>query len=297
MKYRFMDDRRAQWPLSAMCRALVVSRQGYHQWKHRTPSTRAQRNTRLTKRIRDVFVQSRSTYGSPRMLCVLRNDGEVISKKTVERLMRNASLHASQKRRFRPTTDSSQTHAPAPNLLQRSFNITQIDRVWVSDFTELPCRNGKAYAVAIMDLCSRRILGITVSYCMQTRTLINALDQACSVRGTLPSASIVFHSDRGSQYNAGEFRIELAKRNFVQSMSGKGNCYDNAPMESFWARMKTELKQEMIFDDLRHARTAIMQWVHLFYNRQRLHSGINNMTPLQFEQQLFSQQRDQPTCQ
>lgn len=286
-----MDERRARWPLMAMVRALQVTRQGYYAWKRRVPSQRALRQQRLQAQISDVFEQTNGTYGSPRITRALRKGGEVVTRKTVERVMRKAGMRVTPKRRYRPTTDSSQTAAPAPNLLQRSFAVQQINRVWVSDFTELPCRNGKAYAVAIMDLCSRRILGITVSCTMQTTTLLHALDQACQIRGMLPEEPLIFHSDRGSQFNADKFRTELAKRNIQQSMSGVGNCYDNAPMESFWSRMKAELKQHMLFDDLRHARATVYQWVHLFYNRKRLHSALNYMAPVEFEQQLKKQLR------
>ncbi len=297
MRYRFIHGHRATWSLSVMCRALDVSRQGYHAWRHRRPSARFVRHQRLIEQMRSAYEQSSGTYGSPRMTRVLRNNGEVVSRKTVEKLMRMSGLRATRKRRYRPTTDSSRTLAPAPNLLQRAFAVATTDRVWVSDFTELPCRNGKAYAVAIMDLCSRRILGIVVSHSMQTRTLLQALDDACRIRRTLPSEPVIFHSDQGSQYNADIFRTELAKRNFQQSMSQRGNCYDNAPMESFWARMKTELRHEMLFDDLRHARSTVYRWVHLFYNRQRLHSGIGHMTPVQFEERLSLQPTDRTHCQ
>lgn len=288
MKYRFMHDHRAKWPLLAMARALQVTRQGYYAWTKRTPSQRTLRAQQLLTQITEVFEQSNGTYGSPRMTHALRSRGHVVTRKTVERSMRKAHLRATQKRRYRPTTDSSNTLAPAPNLLQRSFDVKQIDRVWVSDFTELPCRNGKAYAVAIMDLCSRRILGITVSYTMQTSTLMQALDQACKLRGKLPEDPLIFHSDRGSQFNADRFRTELAKRNIQQSMSGVGNCYDNASMESFWSRMKSELRQHMLFDDLKHARSTVYKWVHLFYNRKRLHSSLNFMSPVDFEKHLHS---------
>ena len=223
------------------------------------------------------------------MTMQLRKDGHIVTHKTVEKIMSQSGFRASQKRRIRPTTDSSKTLAPAPNILQRAFDVKELDRVWVSDFTELPCRNGKAYAVAVMDLCSRRILGITVSYSMQTRMLIDALDQACRTRRKLPEDPLVFHSDRGSQYNADTFKTELAKRNIVQSMSGVGNCYDNASIESFWSRMKDELRGEMLFDDVRHARTTVYKWVHLFYNRKRLHSSLNFMSPIEFEEHNFSQ--------
>jgi len=252
-------------------------------------------NGRLIEHMRSVHEQSNGTYGSPRM--TLRNSGEVVTRKTVEKLMRRSGLQATRKRRYRPTTDSTHTLAPAPNLLQRAFVVKDTDRVWVSDFTELPCRNGKAYAVAIMDLCSRRILGMVVSHTMQTKALLRALDDACRTRRTLPSEPVIFHSDQGSQYNADIFRTELAKRNFQQSMSGRGNCYDNAPMESFWARMKTEPGRPLLFDDLRDARSTVYRWVHLFYNRLRLHSGIGLMTPVQFEQQLAVQPNDRTHCQ
>jgi putative transposase len=275
-----------------MTRALQVSRQGYYSWKRRTPSQTAQRRAMLLEKMKEIFEASNGSYGSPRITRELRRDGIVVTCKTVETLMRSVGLSATQKRRFRPTTDSSKTLAPAPNLLQRAFDVERTDQVWVSDFTELPCRNGKAYAVAIMDLCSRRILGVTVSYSMQTQTLINALDQACKVRKHLPEDPLIFHSDRGSQYNADKFRLELAKRNIQQSMSGVGNCYDNAPMESFWSRMKHELRGEMLFDDLRHARSAVYQWVHLFYNRKRLHSSLDYRTPIEFEEHNRNQVSD-----
>ena len=223
MRYHFIDEHRARWPLATMSRALQVSRQGYYAWKQRVPSQTTQRRAMILERAKEVFEASNGSYGSPRITRELRCDGIIVTPKTVERVMRTAGLSAVQKRRFRPTTDSSKTLAPAPNLLQRAFTVKRTDQVWVSDFTELPCRNGKAYAVAIMDLCSRRILGVTVSYSMQTQTLISALDQACRVRKTLPEEPLIFHSDRGSQYNADKFRLELAKRNIQQSMSGVGN--------------------------------------------------------------------------
>lgn len=292
MRYRFIDDHRARWTVLAMTSALQVTRQGYYAWKKRPASATSQRRGKLTEHVRKIFTESNHTYGSPRITRALRNEGQRVTTKTVERIMRSSGLSADQKRRFRPTTDSSKTLAPAPNLLQRSFEVAQIDQVWLSDFTELPCRNGKAYAVAIMDLCSRRILGITVSHTMQTRTLMHALDQACKLRKTLPHEPLIFHSDRGSQYNADTFRTELAKRNIRQSMSGVGNCYDNAPMESFWSRMKHELRHDMLFDDLRQARTAVYRWVHLFYNRKRMHSALDYMTPVAFEEQHLSKHSD-----
>ncbi|MBI2795021.1 MAG: IS3 family transposase [Ignavibacteria bacterium] len=249
---------------------------------------------RITENIQRIHAWSNGTYGSPRITSELRKSGDVITHKTVERLMYTLGIRVSAKRRYRPTTDSSQTRAPAANLLQRAFDIQHPDKVWLSDFTELPCRNGKAYAVAIMDLCSRRILGVTVSHSMQTKTLLHALAQACRLRRHLPSEPVIFHSDRGSQFNADIFKTELAKRNIVQSIdaTGVGNCSDNAPMESVWSRMKAELHDHKLFDDLRQAGSVVYRWVHLFYNHQRLHSGINYMTPTEFEHQLLTQSNE-----
>lgn len=192
------------------------------------------------------------------------------------------------KRRYHPTTDSSKTLAPAPNLLQRQFAIRELDRVWVSDFTELLCRDGKTYAVGIMDLASRRILGINVHYRMHTGSLMIAFHRACKLRGTSKDKQeTIFHSGRGSQYNAEPFRQLLRSRGFRQSMSGVGNCYDNAPMESFWARMKTELAHLLPFADPDEAMQAVYHYVHLFYNNSRRHSGIGNISPNQFESQYL----------
>lgn len=152
--------------------------------------------------------------------------------------------------------------------------------------------------MAIMDLCSRRILGCLAWHSMQTRTPLTALEQACKFSGGVLSEKVLIdHSDRGSQYNAETFRRQLAILNIEQSMSGVSNCYDNAPIESFWAQMKTELKSEMMFDDLRHARTVVYRRVHLFYNRKRLHSGIGHLTPVEFEELLSSQSTDRIHCQ
>ena len=148
-----MDEHRAQWPLAVIARVLDVSRQGYHAWKRRMPSQRTIRRQALVERMHAIDVKSDGSYGSPRMTRELRKDGTRVKSKTVEHLMRKAGIRGTQKRRYCPTTDSSKTLAPAPNLLQRAFDVRQINRVWLSDFTELPCRNGKAYAVAIMDLC------------------------------------------------------------------------------------------------------------------------------------------------
>jgi len=252
---------------------------------------------RLMSQIRSIYDTRKSMYGSPRITLALRASGESVSHKTVEVLMRRAGLRAKGGRRYRGTTDSTQTLSPAPNLLEQKFAVQTLDSVWLSDFTELPCRSGKAYAVAIMDLCSRRILAVSVASTMQTQILLDTLEQACQSRDTGRQKQIIFHSDQGSQYNAEIFRRALTERGFQQSMSRKGNCHDNAPMESFWARMKTELGLPMLFDDVHEARRVILNYVHIFYNRLRTHSGIGNMSPVNFEEQFLLNNRDEAPCQ
>lgn len=288
MKFIFMYDHRFQWPLTVMARVLGVSRQGYASWMVRLPSERFKRHRMLLERIREIHDMSDGSYGSPRMTDELRAKGIHVAYKTIERLMRIHGIRVTPKRRFRPTTDSSKTLAPAANLLERDFSVTTPNRVWLSDFTELPCRDGKAYAVAIMDLASRRILGVNVHNRMHTGSLMIAFHRACSVRKNFPKpadvdSGTIFHSDRGSQYNADGFRAALRRGGFRQSMSGVGNCYDNAPMESFWARMKTELRHRMPFRDVEDALRTVYRYIHLFYNNTRRHSGIGGISPAEFE--------------
>lgn len=288
MKFAFMHEHRQQWNLSVMARVLGVSRQGYHSWAVRQPSQREMRHRDLRVRIRQIYEDSNGTYGSPRVTSELRQGhGLTISKKTIEGLMRQEGLSVKPKRRFRPTTDSSKTLAPAPNRLNRGFQTNAVNQVWLSDFTEIPCREGKAYAVAVMDLASRRVIGLNVYHRMHTGSLMIALHRACKLRKTFPrlpdAQRIIFHSDRGTQYNSDTFRKALDRLDILQSMSGVGNCYDNAPMESFWARMKSELASTMPFRDPDEAAQQIYKYVHVYYNRKRRHSGIGNISPVEFE--------------
>lgn len=297
MKFAFMHEHRHVWSLVVMARVLGVSRQGYHRWVVRQPSVREVRNQDLRRRIRAIYEESNHTYGSPRMTIELREEhGIRVSKKTVERLMRLEGIRVTPKRRFRPTTDSSRTLAPAPNLLDRAFHVDEVNRVWLSDFTELPCIEGKAYAVGIMDLASRRVLGFNVHHRMHTGSLMIAFHRACKVRRHFPTMAYtgptIFHSDRGSQYNSDAFRRTLQKQGILQSMSSVGNCFDNAPMESFWSRLKSDLAPHMPFRDPDDAALHVYRYVHLFYNNRRRHSGIGNISPSEFEGRYIRSIRD-----
>lgn len=205
-------------------------------------------------RIRTIYEESKGSYGSPRITSeLIEEHGIVVTRKAIEHLMRQEGLSVKPKSQFRPTTDSSKTLAPAPNRLDRSFSTGVVNSVWLSDFTEVTCREGKVYVVAIMDMASRRVIGMNVHHRMHTGSLIIALHRACKTRRTFPKPEgqrkIIFHSYRGSPYNSETFRKALLRHDIVQSVRGVGNCYENAPMESLWARMKTELAIYMPFRD------------------------------------------------
>jgi len=293
MRYRFIEMHRARWPLALMCRVLEVHRQGYHRWRKGRDPEQEKIRQELEVLIATIFTSSRGTYGVRRIYNELKSKGKNAGIKLVGRIMREQGLRAKGKRKYRPTTDSSKTTAPAKNLLKQHGALDGQDQAWVSDFTELPCRRGKAYAVAIMDLYTRRILAILVASSMKTDTLLEAFDVAVATRGRRKLRQTIFHSDRGVQFNAHAFRDTLAKHDFRQSMSGTGNCYDNAAMESFWARMKTEIGLRTVFENVQHARRVISEWTYVFYNRMRIHSGINYMPPVQFENHISSLNSEQ----
>jgi len=199
MRYQFIDDSRAKWPVVAMCRVLGVTRQGYYAWHRRGTSERVRVQEQRQQSITKIFHESKERYGSPRIHRKLKECGLRISKNTVAKIMRNNDLRARGTRRYRSTTDSRNTTAPARNLVNRKFNVRNINRLWLSDFTELPCRQGKAYGVAIMDMCSRRVIGLVVSSTMHTSSLLQALDRAVATREALRYKRVVIHSDQGSQ--------------------------------------------------------------------------------------------------
>lgn len=287
MKFDFIHTHREVWSVTVMARVLGVTRQGYHQWMNRQPSTRSQRQSKLLELIDRTHRESNRTYGSPRITAELESLGHMVSVNTVASLMRRAGIRVHAKRRYRPTTDSSKTRVPAPNLLSRNFTTTKLNVAWLSDFTELPCLKGKSYAVGIMDLASRRILGHNVSRRMNTQSLIIALHRACTTRKnfqqTIREQRTIFHSDQGRQYDSDRFRESLYMRGFRQSMSGVGNCYDNAPMESFWATLKKDLAHLMPFQDPDDAARRVFWYINTFYNKKRRHSGIGYISPCQFE--------------
>jgi putative transposase len=271
-----------------MCRLLKVSKAGYYAWRDRSPSERAQADERLLTRIKIIHRTSRKTYGSPRVHAQLRLDGTRVGEKRVARLMKAAGLVVRTRRRFRLTTKSQHKHPIAPNLLGRRFGIAQVgavDRCWASDITYIDTREGWLYLAVILDLRSRRVIGWSMSQSLEESIVLNALRMALLRRQ--PGRGVLFHSDRGSQYAGKACRRLLRDYGMRSSMSRKGDCWDNAVIESFNATIKTELIHRTKWTTREEARAAIYEYIETWYNTKRLHSTLGYVSPLAFEEQEF----------
>ena len=269
--------------LAEACRALEVSRSGYHAHRRKHTRTRRLQDAALAAEIHAAFTASRRTYGSPRLLHLLRAKGLRHGKNRINRLMRQLQIHASQKRRFIPrTTLTDKASIPAPNHLLKQPPPSRPNQVWVTDITYLPTGEGWLYLAAEMDLCSRRILGWHTADNLATTLPLRALQHALQTRHTTPQ-NLLHHSDRGCQYTSAEFTRQLSLRRITPSMSRTANCYDNAAMESFWATLKTECFQGAIPATRAQARTMLFDYIETFYNTTRLHSSLNYQSPVSFE--------------
>ncbi len=271
-------------PVNELCAAFGVSRSGYYAWLTRTPGVRAQADARLTVQLCAAHDQSRRTYGSPRLVVVLRRQGQSIGRRRVQRLLRAAGRRGLQRRRWVPrTTDSRHDQPIAPNRLAEVGMPQGRDRVWVTDITYVPTGEGWLYVAGVMDRWSRRVVGLAMAEHLRTELVSAALRQAHTRRQ--PDKGCLHHSDRGCQYASAEYRHLLAVHGLEPSMSRAGNCYDNAAMESFWSTLKSELVHRQTFATRAQARAAIFEYVEVFYNRQRLHSALDYKSPVDFENQ------------
>lgn len=272
-----------EYPVRSLCRVLEVTRSGYYQWRDKVAGPRAQANQELLEQIRQVFEQNRQTYGSPRVTRQLRRQQIACSENRVARLMRRHNLRAKGKCPFRPrTTDSQHLYGTAPNRVAGTGQLMRVDQIWVADITYIRTAGGWTYLAAVMDLYSRKIVGWSLGYTLQTSLVKEALEQALAMRR--PAAGLLHHSDRGVQYASSAFQALLDSHQILPSMSARGNCYDNANIESFWSTLKAELIHRQSFHDLPHARSAIFEYIEIFYNRQRLHSALGYKTPVEYEQ-------------
>jgi len=273
---------KVNYPVTLMCRVLGVSRSGLYAWACRGPSARQASDAELSERIGAIHAASRSTYGSPRVHRGLRRDGVRVGRKRVERIMRRAGLRGRIRRRFRRTTDSNHALPVAPNTLNRQFAVDSPDRVWAGDITYIRTASGWGYLAVILDLHSRLVVGWALADHMRTELVETALLAALGKRE--PSADLLHHSDRGCQYASISYRERLDALGIAVSMSRRGDCYDNAVVESFFGTLKQELVHDARWADLAAARAAIHDYVEVFYNRQRLHSSIGYRTPAEADE-------------
>jgi putative transposase len=269
-----------------MCRVLNLTRSGYYAWCERQNSRRAKENQMLSEQIIEIFEASRGTYGSPRVHEALLARGIEVGLNRVARLMVTLGLRARAKRKFKATTDSEHLFPIANNVLDRAFKTTEPDRVWVADMTYIWTGEGWLYLAVIIDLFSRRVVGWSMADHMRTELVLTALEAALGQRNASPQG-LMFHSDRGSQYASADYQIALQTADIQGSMSRRANCWDNAVAESFFGTIKTELIHPRIFSGRAEAKTVIAEWIEVFYNRQRIHSTIGFLSPVQFEEQYW----------
>lgn len=275
-----------EYAIDQLCATLAVTRSGYHAWANREPGVRAQANAALVPLISQAHLESRQTYGSPRVHRWLQQHGQSCGRHRVARLMRAACLRSQTRRRFRPLslTDSHHDLPIAPNRLCGATAPSQRDTVWVADITYVKTDEGFLYVAGVLDRCTRRCIGWAMGDSLAATLPLAALDMALQQRR--PPAGLVHHSDRGVQYASEAYRQKLAAAGVIPSMSRPGNCYDNAAMESFWSSLKRELVHRCQFANHVEARAAIFEWIEIFYNRERLHSALGFHSPVDFETKL-----------
>jgi putative transposase len=282
MTFRFIDNHRQHWSVRLLCETLEVSTAGYYAWRQRPTSSQEQRRTALVVEIRAIHAETKARYGSPRVHAELAARGQDCCVNTVAKLMHDHDIRAKTARKFRCTTDSNHHLPVAENALDRQFNPSEANEVWVADITYIPTREGWLYLAAVEDLFSRRVVGWSIADHLESRLVVDALELA--VQRRLPGEGLLAHSDRGSQYASEHYQLLLAKHGIACSMSRKAECWDNAPMESFFASLKKELVHDADFATKAEARAALVEYIEVFYNNQRRHSSLGYVSPAEYEQ-------------
>ncbi len=277
MKYKFMQEHRDMFRLQSMCTVLKVSRSGYYAWRKRLPSSRRKANEQLLRDIREVHKESRKTYGSPRITDALKDKGFVCGKNRVARLMKENGIRAYVRKKFKRTTESRHSYPASANLL---INGKRSDRVWASDITFIHTREGWMYVSAIMDVRTRKIIGLSMKNRLTQELTTDALMQA--VKRERPSKGIIHHSDRAKQYASYVYKDLLSQYGFQSSMNRSGNYYDNSYIESFWSTLKKELVYGEKYQTRRDAILSIFEYIEVFYNRFRKHSALGYKSPEQY---------------
>jgi len=298
MRFQFIEEQRDEFPVARMHEVLGISRSGYYAWRKRPVSVREMANRELYKKIEAVYNESHKTYGSPRIYRELERQGVACSENRVARLMRLRSLRAKQTKRYKATTKRNKADPVAPNLLKRDFEADRPDQKWLTDITYIPTQEGWLYLAAVLDLYSRRIVGWAMLHRMTSELTRDALKMA--IRQRQPEADLIHHSDQGSQplvlwprdkgYTAGEYQQLLKDWGIQVSMNGVGTWYDNAPMESFFGTLKSEWVNHHVYRTRDEARADIFYYIEAFYNRRRLHSSLDYLSPEAYEQ-LYHQRQ------
>jgi putative transposase len=285
VRFGWIEGRRDDYPLAVMCDALGVTRAGYYAWRKRRqspPGERRRRREELLGQIREAHHESRCTYGSPRVYHALKAEGVACCENTVAKLMKEEGIRSKVKRRFRVrTTDSAHEHPAADNLLDRDFAAEAPGLKWASDITFIPTAEGWLYLAVVLDLCSRKVVGWAMADHLRSGLCLDALGMALGRRR--PAEGLVHHSDRGVQYACGEYRDLLRSQGITCSMSRRGDCYDNAAVESFFKTLKVELVYHEHYATREQARRSVFEYVEVFYNRKRLHSSLGYVSPERFE--------------
>ncbi len=282
MKYQFIEQSKQEFPVVVMCQVLGVSESGFYAWRKRPICRRRREDAQLTVEIQQVFMTHRGRYGSPRIHTELKDQGRHHARKRIARLMREAELSALRKRRRVLTTKRDASHPVAGNLLDRDFTAVEPNTKWVTDITSIATTTGWLYLAVILDVYSRAVVGWSMSSCCDEALAENALNMAIARRR--PKAGLLHHSDRGCQYTSRAYRQRLAQIGAVVSMSRKGNCWDNAAMESFFGSLKEECVGHRVYSSHEQARQALFEYLEIYSNRQRRHSTLGYRSPFLYEQ-------------
>ena len=286
MKYGRIKDWRKKYPVAALCRVLKVSESGYYAWATRLPSPRNRENARLEQEIQAAHQRTRGTYGPSRLQRDLADYGIFVGIGRIKRIRRKLGLRCKQKRKFKATTNSKHTLPVAPNLLAREFTVSVPNQAWVSDITYIPTAEGWLYLAGIKDLYRGELVGYALNERMTKDLVIQALFRA--VRNQKPKPGLILHSDRGSQYCAHDYQKVLVQFGMLPSMSRKGDCWDNSPMESFWGTLKNELVHHRQYSTRYQAKQEITEYIEIFYNRQRKQARLGFLSPVAFIKQYFN---------
>jgi putative transposase len=281
VKHQFVRDQASGHSVTALCCALKISRSGYYAAKRRPASRRARANAELLQHIRRIHAQSRENYGTVKTCNALRTEGIACGLKRVRRLRKLHGIEAKRRRRFQQAYAARHSEPPAPNLLNRDFTALAPDRVWATDITFVPTREGWLYVAVVIDLYSRRVVGWAMHQRINLPLVIDALTMAIQQRR--PQPGLIHHSDQGQLYLATAYRNLLKAHGMIQSMSRKGDCYDNAVVESFFSSLKNELTWHRAFATRDEARGAIFDYIELFYNRERIHETLDYVSPMRYE--------------